>query len=282
MAVSRLFPGAVERWEAILQARATQMDRAYADLGRTSRDFWDRRARNFHNATKDTVNADPLYQRLRERVSSHDTLLDVGAGTGRFTLALAPHLKEVLAIEPNAAMLSFLQKGVAQQKLHNVTWLQTTWQDAPHLQADYVVCSHVLYPIKEIVPFLQKLQAATRKSCFLTLRGTQLEEAMEPLWQHFHGEPRCLQPAYIHALDVLFELGIYANVEIVRTPNSLRYASLEVAENELIEQLILPDQPEIRQELRALLQDWLVPDEGALRPPQKELVSAILEFPATR
>lgn len=282
MAASKLFPGAVERWEMILQARATQMDRAYASLGRTSKDFWDRRARNFHGATKDTITADPLYQRLLERVSDQDTLLDVGAGTGRFTLALAPHVKEVLAIEPNATMLGYLQQGVAEKKLNHVTWLQNTWQEAPHLQADYVICSHVLYPIKEISLFLQKLRIATRKSCFLTLRGTQLEEAMEPLWQYFHGEPRCLQPSYIHALDVLFELGIYANVEIVQTPNSLRYASPEVAENELLEQLILPDRPEVRSELRELLQGWLVIDNETFRPPQKNLVSAIIEFPGER
>ena len=36
---------AVERWQAIIDARARQMDAAYARLGRTSADFWDRRAK---------------------------------------------------------------------------------------------------------------------------------------------------------------------------------------------------------------------------------------------
>lgn len=279
MAASPLFPTAVERWEAMLDARATQMDRAYARLGRTSQDFWDRRARGFHRATRDSATSEPLFHRVCEHLSGQDTLLDVGAGTGRFSLALAPFVSQVLAVEPNPTMLGYLQQELVEQKLDNITCIQSTWEEAPDdLEADYVLCSHVLYPIRAIVPFVRKLQAATHKLCYLTLRATQLEEATAFLWQHFHHEERYLQPSYIHVLDVLFELGIYANVEIVRTPTSLRYPSWEVAENELVEQLILPDTPEIRQELRELLHGWLIEEEGELRPPQNEILSAILSF----
>jgi len=38
---------AVQRWHEILDARAQQMDAAYARLGRTSADFWERRRVDF-------------------------------------------------------------------------------------------------------------------------------------------------------------------------------------------------------------------------------------------
>ena len=69
---------AVQRWNEVLDARAQQMDAAYAHLGRTSADFWERRARGFHRSTKDTVSRDPFYLRLREKVSSRSSVLDVG------------------------------------------------------------------------------------------------------------------------------------------------------------------------------------------------------------
>src|SRR5438067_7782646 len=100
---------AVERWNALLSARAQQMDAAYVRLGRTSADFWDRRARGFHRATKDTVAHDPLFQKLQRVVTSQTSVLDVGAGTGRFTLGLAPQAQHITAIEPNAAMLDYLR-----------------------------------------------------------------------------------------------------------------------------------------------------------------------------
>ncbi|MBA2288126.1 MAG: hypothetical protein H0W02_21845, partial [Ktedonobacteraceae bacterium] len=52
---------AVERWQALIDARQQQMDEAYARLGRSSADFWDRRARSFHRTTKDTASADPFF-----------------------------------------------------------------------------------------------------------------------------------------------------------------------------------------------------------------------------
>lgn len=273
---------AVERWDALLQARARQMDAAYARLGRTSADFWDRRARGFHRTTRDTVARDPFFSRLQREVIPGTTVLDVGAGTGRFTLALAPLVEHVTAVEPNQTMLNYLREDLSEQGLNNITVVQTTWEDAPgDLSADIVICSHVLYPIKEVVPFLAKLQAATRRACYLYLRANHFDALTAHLWRHFHGDERCLPPGYIHALDVLFEMGIYADVEIVKLPVSMRFPSLDVAVDELLEQLILPDDEQTRTELRKLLGDWLVERDGMLVPPDKEMVCAIIKMPVS-
>src|SRR6266704_24218 len=252
--MSSRMPTAVERWQALIDARANQMDAAYAQLGRTSADFWDRRARGFHRATRDTVTSDPLFLMLSDEVTAQTSVLDVGAGTGRFSLALAPHAKQIIAVEPNAAMLDYLRQDANARRLTNITLVQTTWQDAPtDLHADIVICSHVLYPIRAVVPFLEKLQAATRRTCSIYLRGTHIDALSAHLWQHFHGDERRLPPGYIHLLDVLYEMGIYANVRVVALPPGLRYPSLDVAVEESLEQLILPGDEQTRSELHHLL-----------------------------
>jgi SAM-dependent methyltransferase len=268
---------AVHRWNEILDARAQQMDAAYALLGRTSADFWERRARGFHRSTKDTVGRDPLYLRLCEKVSSHTSLLDVGAGTGRFSLALAPLVDHIIAVEPSAAMLGFLRQDAADKDLRNISYVQTTWQEAPdNLKADIVMCSHVVYPIRDIEPFLSKLQKASIQSCYIYARATPIDALTADLWRHFHHDERCLPPSYIHVLDVLYEMGIFANVEIVSLPPSLRYPSLDVAVTEMMEQLILPDDEKTRVELHALLKAWLVEIDGVLVPPLQKIVCAII------
>ena len=268
---------AVQRWYEILDARAQQMDAAYARLGRTSADFWERRARGFHRTTKDTVGRDPFYLRLCEKVSSHTSLLDVGAGTGRFSLALAPLVDSIIAVEPNAAMLGFLCQDAADKELRNITYVQTTWQEAPdNLKADIVICSHVVYPIREIEPFLSKLQEASIQSCYIYARATHIDALTADLWQHFHHDERRLPPSYLHVLDVLYEMGIFANVELVSIPPGLRYPSLDVAVTEMTEQLILPDDEKTRVELHALLKAWLVEIDGVLVPPLQKIVCAII------
>ena len=270
---------AIERWHEILDARAQQMDAAYARLGRTSADFWERRAKNYHNSTKESVTNDPLFRRLREVVTDQTTMLDVGAGTGRFALALAPFARHVTAVEPNAAMLHYLQQDAREAQLTNITFIPTNWQDAPvATSADVVLCSHVLYPIWEIEAFLEKLRVATRQACYIYMRAAHFDASTSTLWGHFHGETRRSAPGYIHALDVLFELGIYAYVEIVRMPWVMRYSSLDAATGELLEQLILPDDARTRDELRGLLTTWLIERDGVFMPPVDEQTCAILRM----
>src|SRR5260221_13458345 len=269
---------ATKRWQALLDARAQQMDAAYTRLGRTSADFWDRRAHGFHRSTKDTATSDPFFLQMRDIVTPQTRVLDVGAGTGRFTLALAPQAEHITAIEPNPAMLDFLRQDAYERGLTNISFVQTTWQAAPdNLRADVVICSHVLYPIRDIVPFLAKLQKAALHGCYLYMFATHLDALLNDLWRHFHGDGRQLPPAYIHVLDVLYEMGIYANVEIVKLPSSLRYHALDVAVNELLERLILPGDEQTRDELRGLLAGWLGEQDGVLIPPsQQGMVGAVV------
>ena len=271
---------AIERWRELIRARAEQMDAAYARLGRTSADFWDRRARAFHRATRESASGDPFYRRVRERVTSQLSVLDVGAGTGRFALALASRARQVTALEPNASMLNYLRQEIEAAGLTNLVTAQGRWEDAPaDLRADIVICSHVLYPILEIAPFLEKLNAACEQACYLYLRATQIDMLTAPLWKHFHGDERQLAPGYIHALDVLYELGIYANVEVVTVPFTLNYPALQDAEDELMEQLILEDTAQTRRELRGLLENWLIEeDDQTWHSPVQDAVSGILSW----
>ena len=270
---------AVERWQAMIDARARQMDAAFARLGRTSADYWSRRAHGYHRSTRETVASDPFYLKLRTVVTSETTVLDVGAGTGRFALALAPQAKQVIAVEPNESMLSYLQNDAREQGIPNITYSHTKWEDTPNdVRADFTICSHVVYPIRDIVPFLAKLNASARRACYVYVRVTPIDTLTAPIWRHFHGEDRHMSPGAIHLLDVLYEMGIYAEVGIARLPASLRFPSLEIAAQELSEQLILPDDPQTHHELITQLKDWLVPRDGMLVPPVKEMVVAIVSW----
>lgn len=272
-----MIPTAIERWKAIIDARAHQTDAAFARLERTSADFWDRRARGFHLSTKDTTSNDPFFLHLRQAVTAQTTVLDVGAGTGRLSVALAPLVKQVIAVEPNASMRSYLSQEAEQRSITNISYVTTTWEQAPaDLQADVVICSHVLYAIRDVDSFIARLYAAPRQACYIYMRATHFDAINAPLWKHFHGKERCLPPGYIHALDVMFDMGIYADVDIVRYAQHMRFPTLDVAVEEMLEQLILPDNAQARAELRELLSSWLVERNGALALPAGEMAAAIM------
>ncbi len=269
---------AARHWRATVQARAAQMDAAYARLGRTSADFWDRRARTFHRATRDGT-TDPFYHLVAPHVGRRTSVLDVGAGTGRFALALAARAADVLAVEPNLSMLTILREEAARQGVANLRTLQRRWEECDELSADVVLASHVLYPLAEAAPFLARLDRATRRRCFVSLRAIHLDELTDPLWRHFHGEPRRLPPTYLDGVNLLHELGILAEVRIVHSRQSWRFPDLASAADEILEHLILADHAETRAELIDLLREWLATTpEGGLRLPLDTMPVGVLSW----
>src|SRR5205085_11811544 len=107
-------------------------------------------------------------------------VLDVGAGTGRFSLALASRAARVLAVEPNGSMLGILRDEARRLNVDNLELRQGRWEQSGDLRADVVIASHVLYPIEDAASFLLKLDAATRRRCFVSMRALHLDELTDP------------------------------------------------------------------------------------------------------
>ena len=47
-------------------------------------------------------------------------VVDIGAGTGQFVIAAAPHVRQVIAVDVSPVMLSALEANVARSGHHNV------------------------------------------------------------------------------------------------------------------------------------------------------------------
>src|SRR5262249_25404892 len=144
------------------------------------------------------------------------TVLDVGAGTGRYAVPLAKAGAHVTAVEPSEGMLGFLEQTIQEESISDrVAVVASSWQEAVVAPADFVVCSHVIYAIKDIVPFLDKLREHARDSVFVALRVTQFDANVLDLWPRIYGEARKREPGFIDLYQLLYAMGIVANVEIM-------------------------------------------------------------------
>lgn len=270
----------VQRWHDIVERRRVQMDNAYEAAGRTSGDYWARRAKQYRQALHERSDTDPFFLRVRSACTPETSVLDVGAGTGRHTLALAPHVKRVTAVDPSAAMLGFLKEDAAAQSLGNITAIESGWMEADIEPHDIVICSHVLYPIADVVPFVRKLTSHARDRVFVYLRIDSLPTDMG-LWQEFYGEPLQPQPGAHDLFNLLAQIGLMADFEVVRHSFTWTFADMDEAETQVANTLCLRDDDAAsRQKLRALLERTLVPHEnGRLGPDVASARSAIISWP---
>ena len=268
------------RWRKLVRARLAETKRlsGSADFGAA---FWDPRARRFAKLMAGTAASDPMLARVRSVIGSDARIVDVGCGPGRFSLALAPEVAEVVGVDPSPVMLSLLRRQARRDGLDNITTVRGRWQDV-QVEADVGLCSYVLPLVDDAGRFLAKLDAACRHHVFLYLSGFSTDALFDPLWRHFHSTPRKPGPTYLDAVAVLAELGIAARVEIVELPMRTRFDSLAAAARAYRENLLLADSPEVRKELRRLLSTWLVESEGKLRPPLQTTPAAIVRWSPRR
>ena len=271
------------RWAAIVERRRAQMDNAYAASNLQNVDYWGRRAKGYRDALHQRTDEDPFFLRVKSSVTAASTVLDVGAGTGRHTMALAPYVARVTAVDPSAAMLGLLREDLDERGITNVDVVQSEWMDADVRPHDFVICSHVLYPIGDVVPFIRKLESAATSRVFVYLRADPLPTDMG-LWDQFWGEPLQSQPVHMDLIGVLAQMGIFADVEIVTHRFSFTFATLDDAVSQLRNTLCLREDDEAATaKLRGLLEDRLVawPD-GRLGPPVESARSAILSWAPAR
>jgi len=155
------------------------------------------------------------HERAREALPTKGSLLDVGCGGGRATLALIPPAADVTGVDEEQAMLDSFSKAVVDSGVvHREVlgrWPNVESQ-APF--ADVVVCHHVLYNVADLVPFIRALDAHARQRVVIEIPTTHPLTHMAPLWREFWALERPNGPTADDACDVIRSAGIEANMDI--------------------------------------------------------------------
>ena len=179
-------------------------------------------------------------------------------------------------------MLAIIRREARRRGLANVACVEGRWEDVEAPSCDVAICSYVLPLIEDAAPFLAKLTTAAASKVFVTMNAVSTDVFLDTFWRHFHGAPRRAGPTYLDAAAVLAELDIAPDVEVVEVPVRVRFANLAGAVRHYREELLLADTPEVRRELRRVLEPWLVGKDGALRPPLRTTPVAILGWQTGR
>lgn len=110
-----------------------------------------------HVVDAEEVARRPGFLALRARIvelaaaRTEDVVVDVGAGTGLLTLALAPSVAQVWAIDISSAMLEYLRVKAASAELENIEVATASAVSLPLVDAsaDLVVSNYCLHHLSE-------------------------------------------------------------------------------------------------------------------------------------
>lgn len=189
---------------------------------------WDKKATSFSSRTKNNDYVDLFIDQLP--LESSFTVLDIGSGPGTLALPIAKQVKKVTAIDFSSGMLEILNKHATEENIQNVTTLQCSWEDDwqkkeihPH---DIAIASRSV-GVEDLEMALEKINMAAKRYVFISDRVGATPFEAEAF--HFIGRKFESGPDYIYTLNILYSMGIYPNVTMLRPNPVTAYPSLETA-----------------------------------------------------
>ena len=167
---------------------------------------------------------DPVLDRLLGAATPAATVIDVGGGAGRYALPLALACRQVTVIEPDPGMVRALREQMARHGIENITIVEDRWQAARVEPADVVLGAHVIYDVLAIGEFVHWLADHARERVLILATMPWPMDMLSPFWPPVHGENRVTLPSVPELLPVLWEFGIFPNLEMLsaRLPDAFR------------------------------------------------------------
>lgn len=199
-----------------------------ADSARNRRDYWDRRAPSFTSSSLEDGYTEPFLSILNP--APDWTVLDVGCGAGTLAVPLAKKVRGITAIDFAPAMIELLNGRCRSAGIENIATHVTGWEDdwsalgiEPH---DAAIASRSLV-VDDLRAALEKLNNFARKRVVISAPAGP--GPFDPQLFAVVGRELKPNPDYIYVYNLLYQMGIYANVSFVVKRFCRTFASPEEA-----------------------------------------------------
>jgi SAM-dependent methyltransferase len=251
--------------------RAWREQRARISTPKRDALSWDREAVSFARRSSETDYATQLLSIVRPR--PHWTVLDMGCGSGVIAIPLARRVRTVTAVDFSPRMLSIVDQRCEAEGIDNVITVEGRWEDdwrklgiASSYDLALASRSMVVDDLRASILALDSI--AQKRVCIVTIIGDgpydrRLFDAI--------GKPLNLGPDYIYNYNMLYQMGICANVTFIEETRDRTYRNPEDA-FAAMQRMFHHLSPKEEERLRAYLDKHLIQRNGYWRLSYRKVV----------
>ncbi|NMC76485.1 MAG: class I SAM-dependent methyltransferase [Candidatus Methanofastidiosa archaeon] len=166
-----------------------------------------------------------IIDRISFFLSSNDNLVDIGAGTGAFSIPMSKMLNKIIAVDPSPHQLKILRQKAHNNQCNNIFYIDKEWKDVQIEELGTIDYSLAAYSFFEddISSFIKKSISVASKGIFLIFRAGMGDPLREFVYETKNSvDYECLY-------NILLEMGYLFNVDLFTSdytlPLSLVYRS---------------------------------------------------------
>ncbi|MFA0816539.1 MAG: class I SAM-dependent methyltransferase [Anaerofustis sp.] len=184
-------------------------------------DLWDSMAKQYSEYRMPTFEEDP-FLKLVDRLGvlqPNAAVLDVGCGSGRYSLAMADRCKSVTGVDLSQKMLELALREKEQRNIRNVNFMQTDWHLADLTEMEMahrydLVFAHMTPAIQSAETF-EKMNKACKGTCIMvkpTRRTDPVSDAVREL-ADIPSKKESGESDLMYAFGLLWQQGYEPKVE---------------------------------------------------------------------
>lgn len=169
--------------------------------------------------------AKKIYEKMKQHIPQNSTCIEIGPGWGNYTFQLSQDVKSLTLVDGSESVLAYLQQYFENDA--PVQFVHSKWEEAQIERHDVVIGVNCFYRMYEMNAALKKMNRLATKRAIIGLTTGPIQPHYVILDEQFGYDIKYPRRDYITIVNMLYQLGIYANCEMLQLEREYRYDTLQ-------------------------------------------------------
>ncbi|GLB60163.1 hypothetical protein NCCP133_22950 [Cytobacillus sp. NCCP-133] len=162
-----------------------------------------------------------IYEKMKPHIPEDSSCIEFGPGWGNYTFPLSQDVRRLTLVDGSKSVLTYIKQYFEEDA--RIQFVHSKWEEAQLEPHDIVVGVNCFYRMYEMNEALKKMNRLAKKRAIIGLTTGPIQPHYVLLDERFGYDIKYPRRDYIMIVNMLYQLGIYADCEILKLEREHRY-----------------------------------------------------------